>query len=46
MSRKYVNEDVSAVGTKTDVIGVSFESYATSVTRSAHGANAPVLALM
>ena len=46
MSRKYVNAEVSAVGTNKLLIAVTCESYSTSGTRSAHGANLPLLALM
>ena len=46
MSRKYVNDDVSGVGTNKELIAVTCESNSTSGTRSAHGANLPDLALM
>jgi hypothetical protein len=41
-----VKELVSGVGTKTEDMAVTALSYSTSGTRSDHGANLPLLALM
>ena len=43
MSRKYMSEAVSEVGTNTDDIDVVAELNSTSCTSSVHGANLPVL---